>query len=102
MQEMQCLAELRSQGRMRWTGAGRAWVASPGDVIDALGREGFEEYRRDEARVGSRREPPGGVWQGLDRRTGAVASAIWVRGTAPRAALVFIDIDGQAFEAAPA
>jgi hypothetical protein len=33
------------------------------------------------------------VWQGLDSRTGAVASAIWVhRGDD---ALVFIDIDGD-------
>ena len=56
------------------------------------------------------REATGGVWQGLNASTGAVASAVWVRPEASsdgraahgletaapdRGALVFIDIDGE-------
>jgi len=35
------------------------------------------------------------VWQGLNSRTGAVASAIWVNRPEAEQALVFIDIDGE-------
>jgi len=87
---------------MTWTTGGSAWVARPGEVIEALVHDGFEEYRREVARVGADLESSGGVWQGLNRETGAVASAIWVRRIAPPDALIFIDIDGHPVERGPA
>ena len=73
---------------------GRAWVANPSEIIDALVGEGYAEYRHEVARLGSGDEPPGGIWQGLNARTGAVASAIWVRAAPERKALVFVVFDG--------
>ena len=96
------LTELLTGGRMTWTTGGSAWVARPGEVIEALVHDGFEEYRREVARVGADLESSGGVWQGLNRETGAVASAIWVRRIAPPDALIFIDIDGHPVERGPA
>ena len=85
------LSELRRVGRMRWTGHG--WIAEPEEVVDALARDGFQECKREVARNPGDRRQTGGVWQGLNNQTGAVASAVWV--TAPDQALVFIEIDGQ-------
>ena len=39
--------------------------------------------------------PAGGVWQGVNTRTGSVASAIWVNHPPRAGALVFITIDGK-------
>ena len=92
---MKALRELMSEGRMAWAPDAHGWIAQPGDIVDALAREGFAEFKADATRTRSGRTPSGGIWQGLDARTGAVASAIWVRGddtTAP--AVVFVDIDG--------
>ena len=36
-----------------------------------------------------------GIWQGLNLRTGAVASAIWVNRSDPNRAVVFLHIDGE-------
>ena len=41
------------------------------------------------------RRPAGGAWQGVDTRTGSVASAIWVDRSAWDEAVVFIAIDGE-------
>jgi hypothetical protein len=88
------LNELRTQGRLTWVATERAWIADPHEVVDALTGAGFQEYRHEVMHSRRDRIPSGGVWQGLDRRTGAVASAIWVRRPdAPP--LVFIDIDGE-------
>ncbi|OLB99023.1 MAG: hypothetical protein AUH30_06450 [Candidatus Rokubacteria bacterium 13_1_40CM_68_15] len=89
---MERLTELRENGTMRWSGEQRAWVAELDDVVSALAHDGFEEYKREIARCGHDRAPAGGVWQGLNSKTGAVASAIWVRAETP---LVFLDIDGE-------
>ena len=87
------LNELRACGRMTWVDEERAWVAQPDEIVNALASQGFQEYKCESTRSRRDREPTGGVWQGLDSRTGAVASAIWVhRGDD---ALVFIDIDGD-------
>ena len=75
-----------------------AWVADPEHVVRALATEGFAEYKREVARDGRTHVPSGGMWQGLDPRTGAVATVIWVARPTPRQARVFIDIDGQAIE----
>lgn len=92
---MSVLAQLHDQGRMTWTERERGWVAVPDDVVDALAEGGFEECKRE--MTTSRRDlrPAGGVWQGVNRITGSVASAIWVARATQRQALVFIEIDGE-------
>ena len=85
------LLELCRDGRMHWTGNG--WLAEPEEVVDALARDGFQECKREVARNPSDRRPAGGVWQGLNSQTGAVASAVWVK--SPDQSLVFIEIDGR-------
>ena len=99
------LDALRARGAMTWVNEERAWRAHPDDVVDALSNGGFQEYKRESIRSGHDREPTGGVWQGLNESTGAVASAVWVCrnddeaahevATVGRGALVFIDIDGE-------
>jgi hypothetical protein len=80
---------------MRWAGQDDAWLARPGDVMTALSHEGFEEYKHEVAHGRRDRRPWGGVWQGLNSRTGAVASAIWVSRPGADQALIFIEIDGE-------
>jgi hypothetical protein len=87
------LDALRALGRLRWMQSADAWTADPGEVVSALARDGFEECKWAEARD-PRHHARGGVWQGLNRDTGAVASAVWICGDA-RGHLVFIDIDGE-------
>jgi hypothetical protein len=96
--DLQHLQELCEHGRMNWSEPEHAWMAKPVDVVEALTHEGFAEYKREETR--SRRDRPatGGVWQGLNSQTGAVASAIWVRRSAASDPMVFIDIDGEPFD----
>jgi hypothetical protein len=74
-----------------WRGQ-HACVTDPEQVMEALTSDGFEEYRRVVARRRTH-APTGGMWQGLDPRTGAVATVIWVARPTPREAQVFIDID---------
>jgi hypothetical protein len=85
------LLELCRGGRMQWTGEG--WLAEPDEVVNALAGEGFQECKREVARNPANRAQSGGVWQGLNAQTGAVASAVWVRGG--DRSLVFIEIDGR-------
>ena len=80
MQGPDRLLELCRGGRMQWTGDG--WLAEPDEVVNALTSEGFEECKREVARSPANRAQSGGVWQGLNAQTGAVASAVWVRGGA--------------------
>jgi len=97
MPNLQSLNDLRADGRMHWLADEGAWNAEPSDVLHALTGEGFQEYKHEITRSRRDRVPSGGVWQGIDSRTGTVASAIWVRRTdAPP--LIFIDIDGEPFE----
>ena len=88
MEHNTTLRQLTEQGRMRWSEARRAWLAEPEDVVSALCRDGFEECKREAARIG-------GVWQGLDTRTGSVASAVWVRAAESEGPMGFIDINGR-------
>lgn len=93
MNHFKALNELQEHGKLRWSAGEHGWSADPREVVQALAREGFQEYKSEITRSRVDREPTGGVWQGLDCRTGAVASAIWVvRDQAPP--LVFIDVDG--------
>jgi hypothetical protein len=94
MQGPDRLMELCRGGRMHWTGEG--WLAEPDEVVDALAREGFQECKREIARNPASHAQSGGVWQGLNAQTGAVASAVWVRGG--ERSLVFIEIDGHRLE----
>jgi hypothetical protein len=87
------IENLRREGRITWLAQQRAWLAVPDVVLEALRVEGFSEVKHEVTRRGHGRTPFGGVWQGLDPRTGSVASAVWVH-TADDPAVVFIDIDG--------
>src|SRR3989442_2617899 len=78
MRQMTGLNELRERGMMTWIEQEHGWVAAPEEIVKAFSKDGFEEC--DRQTTTSRREwqPPGGVWQGVDTRTGSVASATWV------------------------
>jgi hypothetical protein len=93
MQTMNAVDDLRGQGKMTWIKAERGWVAAPEEIVGALSTDGFEECKRE--MTTSRRDgrPAGGLWQGINTRTGAVASAIWVNQS--RQAMVFITVDGE-------
>ncbi len=72
------LDELREQGKMTWIEEAHGWIAAPEEVMKALSNDGFEECKREITTSRRDWQPPGGVWQGVDTRTGSVASAIWV------------------------
>jgi hypothetical protein len=80
---------------MTWVGEASGWVAAPEEIVDALSKDGFEQCKRE--MTTSRRDirPAGGLWQGVNTRTGSVASAIWVNRPAWPEAMVFITIDGE-------
>jgi hypothetical protein len=94
------LTALFADGRATWRHEERGWVANPEAVLDALTREGFVEYKREVTASRRDREPTGGVWQGLNARTGTVASAIWIQRPRSADALVVVDIDGERVEGA--
>jgi hypothetical protein len=89
------LDELRGHGRMTWIEAEQGWVAAPEEIVNALSSGGFEECKREVTTGRCHSRPAGGVWHGINRRTGAVASAIWVYRLLGPPALVFITMDGQ-------
>lgn len=93
MDDRNRIDDLKRDGRMLWLDGEQAWQARPDEVVDALAHDGFEEYKREIARSG--RDARGGMWQGINTRTGAIASAIWIGRTAADEAIVYIDIDGQ-------
>ena len=90
------LDELRGHGGMTWSEAEQGWAAAPEEIVRALSSEGFEECKREVTTSRRDSRPAGGVWQGVNTRTGAVASAIWVNQLLWPQALVFITIDGEA------
>ena len=100
MLQLHGLDELRGQGGMNWIAAENAWMAVPDDVVDALARDGFDECKREVTTSRRDSRPAGGVWQGVNTRTGSVASAIWVNRPAWPQAIVFIAIDGISFTGA--
>lgn len=95
---MKALEDLVSEGRIARAPEARGWLAKPDDIVDALAREGFAEFKADAARSHRDRAPTGGIWQGLDARTGAVASAIWIRDESSDRTVVFVDVDGRAID----
>jgi hypothetical protein len=89
------LHELREYGRMRWLDRAQGWRAEPNDVVDALAAEGFQECKNEIARVPRGGGVAGGVWQGLNHHTGAIASTIWTRDPTTNEPIVFITINGH-------
>jgi hypothetical protein len=92
------LEDLRAHGRMTWNMAERGWAATPEDVVLALTHDGFVECKRAMTTSRRDRRPVGGVWEGVDARTGSIASAVWVCRRAEPEAIVFIAVDGQSLE----
>lgn len=86
---------LRRDGRMTWMEPERGWMAAPDEIVEALANDGFEECKHEVTTSRRDRRPAGGVWQGLNTRTGSVASAVWVNRAAPSQTVVFITIDGE-------
>ena len=98
MRQMSAFDELRTGGQMTWRDTESGWIAAPEEIVGALAREGFEECKREMTTSRRDRRPAGGVWQGLDTRTGSVASAIWVNRAVGPEAIVFITVDGEPFK----
>ena|SRR3989442_15071557 len=99
---MNGLEELRERGRMRWAEEERGWIVAPEDIVRALSTDGFDECKREMTTSRPDNRPAGGVWQGINRRTGSVASAIWVHRPMWPQAVMFITIDGAALQGAGA
>ena len=95
MQTMSAVDELRGRGRMTWMTAESGWVAAPDEIVSALSTDGFEACKQEITSGGRDGRPAGGLWQGLNTRTGAVASAIWVNRLQSGQAMVFITVDGE-------
>jgi hypothetical protein len=96
MRAMMGFNALREQKRMTWIAQEHGWAATPEDIVTALSNEGFEECKREQTTSRRNRRPAGGVWQGVDTRTGSVASAVWVnRPMLWPHDIVFIEVDGE-------
>jgi hypothetical protein len=72
------LDELRGDGRMTWSEAEQGWFAAPEEIVHAFSSDGFTECKREVTTSRRDSQRAGGVWQGINTRTGAVASTIWV------------------------
>ncbi len=96
MEGPQRLDDLREHGRMQWLNEARGWRAEPDEIVSALAADGYQECKREIARI-PKAPATGGVWQGIDHRTGAVASTVWTREPSG-APLVFITINGHPIE----
>ena len=94
MQPVHGLNELRGRGGMGWVEEENGWSAEPDDIMGALSQDGFDECKRETTTSRRDTRPAGGVWQGVNRHTGSVASAIWVNRPISPQAIVFITIDG--------
>jgi hypothetical protein len=94
VESIRALAQLCESGAMTWDQQEQGWFASPDEIVRALASEGFEEFKHEVTRSGRGRRPSGGLWQGLNIRTGAVGSAVWVQREEAGRALVFVDVDG--------
>jgi hypothetical protein len=88
MQLMHGLDELEAQGQMTWIEAQHGWAAAPGDVVDALSRDGFEECKRETTTSRQKNLQPAGVACGrvsTRARDPAASSVIRTRTTAAKA-----------------
>ena len=99
MTTLRGLTELEQRGAMRWHTSEHAWVARPDEIVHALAGDGFQEYRRETANERRGDAPAGGMWQGLDPRTGAIATVIWITRATPQDVRAFIEVAGISIEA---
>lgn len=95
MRAMTGFNALRGRSRITWIEREHGWAATPEDIVTVLSNEGFEECKRELTTSRRNRRPAGGLWQGVNRRTGSVASAIWVNRPAWPHDIVFIEVDGE-------
>ena len=98
MRPMTGFNELRERARMTWLEQEHGWVAAPEEIVKALAKDGFEECKRETTTSRRDLRPAGGVWQGVNPRTGSVASAIWVTRPPWDQAIVFVSIDGESLK----
>jgi hypothetical protein len=92
------LNELRDQDKLAWIAQEHGWVATPEDIVTALSKDAFEECKREMTTSQRDLRPAGRVWEGVNPRTGSVASAIWVTRWARHQAIVFISIDRESLK----
>ena len=95
MRAMTGINALREHSRITWIEQEHGWAATPEDIVTVLSNEGFEECKREQTTSRPNRRPAGGLWQGVNPRTGSVASAIWVNRPAWPHDIVFIEVDGE-------
>ena len=95
MNRVDRLCELRDAGKIAWLEDVAAWAGQVDDIVRALSPEGFLECRNEIVRSRRGRQPAGGLWQGVNERTGIVASAVWINGAGARGSIVFVDVDGE-------
>jgi hypothetical protein len=95
MRAMTGFNTLREHSRITWIEQEHGWAATPEEIVTVLSNEGFEECKREQTTSRPNRRPAGGLWQGVNPRTGSVASAIWVNRPAWPHDIVFIEVDGE-------
>jgi hypothetical protein len=93
------LDNLHASGTIARLEGGDGWLAEPEEIVRALVGEGFQEYKNEVVKNPRHQRAAGGMWQGLDPRTGAVASAIWINQPRTSHAIVYVDIDGEPLRA---
>jgi len=71
----------------------RRIIGDPDEVVSVLVSDGFSECKRELLRRRGGSRPLGGVWQGLNRVTGSVASVVWIRDGDSAGSVVYIEID---------
>ena len=101
MRAMMGFYALRAHSRITWIDQAQGWIAAPEDIVTVLANEGFEECTRETTTSRRDRQPAGGLWQGVNTRTGSVASAIWVTRPVWQDAVVFIEVDGESLAGGP-
>lgn len=87
--------DFQQGSRMTWRRDQLGWLTPPDEIVATLSRHGYQEYKHEVARSRRDRNPAGGIWQGLNMKTGSVASVVWVSHGNADQVRVFIDIDGQ-------
>jgi hypothetical protein len=95
MRTMTGFNALREHRRITWIEQEHGWPATPEEIVTVLSNEGFEECKREQTTSRPNRRPAGGLWQGVNARTGSVASAIWVNRPAWPHDIVFIEVVGS-------
>jgi hypothetical protein len=95
MRAMNAFDELRQEGKMIWIAEEDGWIAAPEDIIDGFANDGFVECKCATTTSRADLRPARGMWQGVNRSTGFVASTIWVNRASPAQPILFITINGE-------